>query len=132
MVIAAGEAPKTAPRRLLECSADVRSAVLVDAAGNLVAASEDDRSRARRLAELTRELIEAADAAAPEPTEQIEARVEGGAVFAVRTPRHTLACVTRRLALPALVLYDLRQTILRLEQAPGGSTRLGRGRSEDL
>ena len=102
---------KTAPRRLVETSTDVRCAVLVDAAGNLVAGSDDDRSRARRLAELTRELVEAADAAAPEPTEQIEARVEGGTVFAVRTPHHTLACVTRRLALPALVLYDMRQAI---------------------
>lgn len=116
-MIAAGESPKTAPRRLVECSADVRFAVLVDSAGNLVAASDEDRPRARRLAELTRELIEAADAAAPEPTEQIEARVEGGAVFAVRTPRHTLACVARRLALPALILYDLRQTISAMEEA---------------
>lgn len=117
MVIAPGEPPKTAPRRLVETSVDVRCAVLVDSAGNLVSASDDDRSRARRLADLTRELIEAADAAAPEPTEQVEVRVEAGSVFAVRTPRHTLACVTRRLALPALVLYDLRQTISAMEQA---------------
>ena len=115
-MIAAKEAQRTLPRQLVERSADVRCAVLVDSAGNLLAASEEDRARARRLAELTRELIEAADAAAPEPTEQIEVRVEGGAVFAVRTPRHTLACVGRRLALPALVLYDLRQTLLALEQ----------------
>jgi hypothetical protein len=101
----------------VERSADVRCAVLVDSAGNLVSASVEDRSRARRLAELTRALIEAADAAAPEPTEQIEARVDGGAVFAVRTPRHTLACVTRRLALPALVLYDLRQALSAAERA---------------
>lgn len=33
----------------------------------------------------------------------------------MRTVRHTLACVARRLALPALVLYDLRQTMLELE-----------------
>ena len=94
----------------------MRSAVLVDSAGNLVAASERDRPRARRLAELARELVEAADAVASEPTEQIEVRVEGGSVFAVRTPRHTLACVARRLALPALVLYDLRQAMLALER----------------
>ena len=109
-------AARTAPGRLVERSADVRSAVLVDSAGALVAASDDDRDRARRLAELARELIEAADAAAPEPTEQIEARIDGGAVFAVRTVRHTLACVAKRLALPALVLYDLRQTMLELER----------------
>lgn len=108
-------AARVAPGRLVELSADVRSAVLVDSAGALVAASDEDRPRAQRLAELARELIEAADAVAPEPTEQIEARIDGGAVFAVRTVRHTLACVAKRLALPALVLYDLRQTMLELE-----------------
>ena len=107
--------PKSAPTRLVERAADIRSAVLLDSAGALIAASDPDTARARRLAELTRELIEAADAVAPEPTEQIEARVDGGAVFAVRSVRHTLACVVRRLALPALVLYDLRQTMLELE-----------------
>ncbi len=106
---------RAAPARLVERAEDVRSAVLTDSAGALLAASDSDTARARRLAELTRELIEAADAVAPEPTEQIEVRVEGGAVFAVRTVRHTLACVARRLALPALVLYDLRQTMLELE-----------------
>ena len=108
---------KSAPARLVERAEDIRSAVLVDSAGALIACSDPDAGRARQLAELTRELIEAADAVAPEPTEQIEARVEGGAVFAVRTVRHTLACVARRLALPALVLYDLRQTMLELESA---------------
>jgi len=111
----AGDPEKPAPVRLVELSEDVRSAVLVDSAGALVAASDSDTVRARKLADLTRELIEAADAVAPEPTEQIEARVEDGAVFAVRTVRHTLACVARRLALPALVLYDLRQTMQELE-----------------
>jgi hypothetical protein len=101
----------------VDLSEDVRSAVLVDAAGALVAASDADAARAVRLAELARQLVEAADAVAPEPTEQIEARVEGGAVFAVRTVRHTLACVAHRLALPALVLYDMRQAMLELERA---------------
>ncbi len=98
-------------------SADVRAAVLLDPAGALIAASEEDDSRARRLGELARELVVASDAAADRPTEQIEAQVEGGAVFAVRSPRHVLACVVRRLALPSLILYDLRQTLLELEAA---------------
>lgn len=115
--MSADPAASTVPRRLVERSSDVRCAVLVDAAGNLIASSEDDPERGRRLAELTRALVEAADAAASEPTEQIEARVDAGAVYAVRSARHTLCCVTRRLALPALMLYDLRQEMLRLEGA---------------
>ena len=108
---------ESVPARLVERAVDIRAAVLVDSAGALIAASDPDTARARQLAELARELIEAADAVAPEPTEQLEARVEGGAVFAVRSVRHTLACVARRLALPALVLYDLRQAMLELEGA---------------
>ena len=93
-------------------SADVRAAVLLDAAGGLVAASGSDAGRGRRLGELAHELVMAADSAATEPTEQIEAQVPGGGVFAVRDARYTLACVTKRLALPALVLYDMRMTML--------------------
>jgi len=97
-------------------SADVRSAVLLDPAGGLIAASGDGKP-AQRLAGLAHDLVLAADAAADRPTEQIEAHVDTGAVFAVRSARHTLACVVRRLALPALILYDLRQTLLEVEAA---------------
>jgi predicted regulator of Ras-like GTPase activity (Roadblock/LC7/MglB family) len=99
------------PERLVEQSADVRSAVLIDAAGNLVGASEPDRERARRLAELAAELVATADSAADGPVEEIEAHTERGSVFAVRDTEHALACVARRQALPALALYDLRQAL---------------------
>ena len=79
----------------------------------MAASGPDDRGR--RLAELAHELVLAADSAAREPTEQIEAQVAGGGVFAVRDASHTLACVTKRLALPALVLYDMRMTMLDIE-----------------
>ena len=111
-------APDAATALLVEMSADVRAAAALDPAGGLVAASGADRTRARRLAGLAHELVSAADSASPEPIEQIEAQTVTGGVFVVRDARYTLACVTRRLALPALVLYDLRQTLLGLEQ-PG-------------
>ena len=103
--------------RLVETSADVRAAVLLDPAGGLIAASDGDKDRGRRLGELAHDLIRAADAASDLPTEQIEARVDAGAVFAVRSARHTLACVVRRLALPSLILYDLRRALLDVEAA---------------
>jgi len=78
--------------------------------------------RARRLAGLAHEVLSAVDSASTgagsEPNDVVsalEAQTLGGAVFAVRDARYTLACVTRRLALPALVVYDLRQTMLALE-----------------
>jgi predicted regulator of Ras-like GTPase activity (Roadblock/LC7/MglB family) len=100
----------------VQTSPDVRAAVLVDAAGALLDCSDADRDRSRRLAELAHGLVEAADAAASEPTEQIEAQAADGMVFVMRDSRGALACVARRLALPALVLYDLRET-LRAERA---------------
>lgn len=103
--------PADAPASLVEMSPDVRSAVLVDPAGGLVSASDDDRERARRLAGLAHEMISAVDSASVGASDALEAQTLGGAVFAVRDSRFTLACVTRRLALPALVVYDLRQTM---------------------
>jgi predicted regulator of Ras-like GTPase activity (Roadblock/LC7/MglB family) len=104
-------------RRLVDTSPDVHAAVLLDAAGSLQASSLADADRSRELAELAHRLVQRADAASAEPVEQIEVQVTGGAAYAVRSPRHVLACVTKRGALPALVLYDLRHALLELEAA---------------
>ncbi len=109
---------ESAPTHLVDMSADVRTAVLADPAGGLVSASEDlDGTRARLLAGLAADLFSAADTALGDPAHQVEAQVEGGGVFAVRNARHTLACVTWRPALPALVLYDLQSVLAELEGA---------------
>ena len=42
----------------------------------------------------------------------------GGAVFASRTPRWTLAAVAKRGALSSLMLYDLRALLGELEGGP--------------
>jgi hypothetical protein len=102
-------------RRLVDTSADVLAAVMLDAAGSQIASSDPDEERSRDLAELVRKLVERADAASVDPVEQIEIQVAGGSAFAVRSPAHVLACVTRRAALPALVLYDLRHALAEWE-----------------
>ena len=107
--------PERTAERLCELSSDARAAVLVDAAGSLAGAGDLDPERARALGELARELFEAVDRAprpdGVDPPEQVEAQVEGGAVFASRTPRWTLAVVARRAALSSLMLYDLRSVL---------------------
>jgi hypothetical protein len=114
--------PEAAPRRLLELSSDARSAVLLDAAGSPAASTEADPERGRALAELARELFETVDRATrdwdPDPPEQIEVQVPGGAVFASRTTRWTLAVVARRAALSSLMLWDLRAVLGELEGGP--------------
>jgi hypothetical protein len=114
--------PERAAERLCELSADVRAAVLLDAAGSLASASEEDVGRGRELGELARRLFEEVDRATrdweTEPPEQVEVQVPGGAVFASRTPRWTLAAVARRGALSSLMLYDLRAVLGELEGGP--------------
>jgi hypothetical protein len=75
--------------------------------------------RSGDLARLARELLEAVDRAHRDipggPPEQVEAQVDGGAVYASRTPRWTLAVVARRNALSSLMLMDLRAVLGELE-----------------
>ena len=118
--------PERAAERLCELSADVRAAVLLDAAGSLAGAGDEageaGRDEARALGELARQLFEEVDRATrdwdTEPPEQVEVQVPGGAVFASRTPRWTLAAVAKRGALSSLVLYDLKALLGELEGGP--------------
>jgi hypothetical protein len=111
--------PERTPERLCELNTDARAAVLLDAAGALAGCTDPDRERAERMAGLARALFRAVDStASPEPAEQVEAQVPGGAVFASRTPRWTLAVVARRAALSSLMLYDLRAVLRELEGGP--------------
>jgi hypothetical protein len=118
--MAGSQSPERVPARLCELSTDAREAVLLDAAGALAGCTIADRAHAEEFGRLARELFEALDSAgAPgEPAEQVEAQVPGGAVFASRTPRWTLAVVARRAALASLMLYDLRAMLGELEGGP--------------
>jgi hypothetical protein len=114
--------PEHAAERLCELSADVRAAVLLDAAGSLESACDEAGGQPKELAELARRLFEEVDRATrdwdTEPPEQVEVQVPGGAVFASRTPRWTLAAVAKRGALSSLMLYDLRALLGELEGGP--------------
>jgi hypothetical protein len=114
--------PERTAARLCELSSDARAAVLLDAAGSLAGSSESDPERAEALAQLTRELFETVDRATrdwdSDPAEQVEVQVSGGAAYASRTPRWTLAVVARRGALSSLMLYDLRAVLGELEGGP--------------
>ena len=111
--------PERTPERLCELNTDALAAVLLDAAGALAGCTDPDRDRAEQMAGLARQLFRAVDSASlPEPAEQVEAQVPGGAVFASRTPRWTLAVVARRAALSSLMLYDLRAVLGEVEGGP--------------
>jgi Roadblock/LC7 domain len=114
--------PERTAERLCELSADARAAVLLDAAGSLAGAYGVLEEDSGEFAELARKLFEAVDRAHRDipggPPEQVEAQVEGGTVYASRTPRWTLAVVGRRAALSSLMLMDLRAVLGELEGGP--------------
>jgi hypothetical protein len=112
--------PERTAERLCELSGDARAAVLLDAAGSLAGVHGVPAESSEELAGLARELFEAVDRADRDipggPPEQVEAQVEGGTVYASRTPRWTLAVVGRRSALSSLMLLDLRAVLGELEE----------------
>jgi hypothetical protein len=114
--------PERTAERLCELSADARAAVLLDAAGSMAGAYGLPKDGSGELGELARKLFEAVDRAHRDipggPPEQVEAQVEGGTVYASRTPRWTLAVVGRRAALSSLMLMDLRAVLGELEGGP--------------
>ena len=111
--------PERTAERLCELSADVRAAVLLDAAGVQAGGWGTSKAGSRELGELARELFEAVDRAHRDipggPPEQVEVQVERGTVYASRTPRWTLAAVARRSALSSLMLMDLRAVLAELD-----------------
>jgi predicted regulator of Ras-like GTPase activity (Roadblock/LC7/MglB family) len=114
--------PERTAERLCELSADARAAVLLDAAGSPAGSHGVTAKHSRDLGELAAELFAAVDRAHRDipggPPEQVEVQVEGGAVYASRTPQWTLVVVARRAALSSLMLMDLRAVLGELEGGP--------------
>ena len=99
--------PPLALDYLRELSADIRSGVVLDADGTLLAGPED-------LGDAARDLMEAAGDA-----KEVHVSMAEGGIFAARSDRHALVVVCGRLALPSLIRYDLRLVLADL----GGGTR---------
>ena len=104
-------APQAAAERLCRLSEDARAAVVLDASGQLAGASDGSSEQAAALGEAARALVEAVDAAAGGPPEQVEAHVDGGSVYVVRHGGYTLAAVAPRTALSSLMFYDARAVL---------------------
>ena len=88
--------PQLALDYLRELSADIRSGVVLDPDGALLAGPD-------HLADAARDLLDGAPDA-----EELHVSTADGAVFAARSSAHALVVVCGRLALPSLIRYDLR------------------------
>jgi predicted regulator of Ras-like GTPase activity (Roadblock/LC7/MglB family) len=114
-----GEAAERALAFLAELSPDLRGAAILDAAGAVLAATDEPR----RWEEDVAALLAVADRAGEEPVEQIHIATEQGEVFAIRNAGLTAVAVTERFALASVLLFDMR-SILR-DLAGGGDGLAG-------
>jgi len=114
--------PAEAIAELVQLSADVRSALLLDARGQLAAASDAERGEAMRAAAL--ELLEHADAddQGDHEVAQVEVTAPDAAVFCVRVRGWTLVALADRDALPSLMFLDMRSVLAKLEDHARGAS----------
>jgi len=98
--------PEAALEYLGELSTDIRAAVVLDGAGGRLAGDEALAAPARRI-------LEACD----HPLVEVE--TARGSVVLGRSDTHALAVVVGRLALPALVRYDVRRVLGDLARGRG-------------
>jgi predicted regulator of Ras-like GTPase activity (Roadblock/LC7/MglB family) len=103
--------PEAAIERLMSLSADVRAVVIAEPDSTVSACSEEG-PRADEMARLALDLFEQAEQLPGDRTDQLEAQVDSGAVYAVREPDgRVLVAVTDRAALSSLMFYDLRAAL---------------------
>jgi predicted regulator of Ras-like GTPase activity (Roadblock/LC7/MglB family) len=109
---------------LTEMSPDLRGAAIIDGEGAVLAASGEEPEA---WGEAARALLAAADAADPEPVEQVHVGSESGEVFALRHEGLAAVAVTERFALASLMLFDMRQALRDLGLARHGEVANGGG-----
>jgi hypothetical protein len=115
-----------AVRYLLELSTDIRGALLLDRAGELLAragqlASDDLASVGQRLADSARALSQNGRPGAAGDGEQVAIEIDvlatGGAMFLLGEADLMMACVTNRNVHPGLIFYDMHAVLRDLERA---------------
>jgi len=101
---------------LMEMSADLRGAAILDQAGSVLAASGEDE----RWAGPAAALLAAADEA-EEDVEQVHVAGERGEVFALRHAGFVAVAVTERFVLSSLMAFDMRCILRRLAKSKQGA-----------
>jgi predicted regulator of Ras-like GTPase activity (Roadblock/LC7/MglB family) len=103
---------------LAALSAQITSAVVVDADGGSVASTLDDE-RGKGLAQTVQELLAAADRVGDgRPVVQLEVTTAAGGVFLVRDGDLAIAATTRPEPAAGLVFYDLKACLRSIRAEP--------------
>ncbi len=101
---------------LEEVSPEMRGCAILDADGEVLAASESGGG----WNEAGRELLDAADAAGGERASHAHVATGDGEAFCVREGELAAVAVTERFALSSLMFFDLRAALRDLTRAPVG------------
>jgi predicted regulator of Ras-like GTPase activity (Roadblock/LC7/MglB family) len=102
---------------LTEISPQVRDVAIVGADGAVVGTNVADETRARRLADGARQLVDAAESMRP-GVAQLEAATVLGSVFVVRDGERLIAATTTPEPTVGLVFYDLKTCVRSIEESP--------------
>jgi hypothetical protein len=119
----AATSQELALRYLLELSSDIRLALLLDAAGALVAAAPHPPPG--RLAGLATEFSNEVGSlfGSGDDDIEIDAVCEGGVLFLIRFREGAMVCLTDRSVLPGLIFYDMHAVLTDLDRAAGAEAR---------
>jgi predicted regulator of Ras-like GTPase activity (Roadblock/LC7/MglB family) len=103
---------ETAPAltELTEISTQIKTAVVLDREGTVLAATVDD-DRAGRLAGAALELFRTADEKRERDLVQLDVALQGGSVFVVRDADRLIAATTAPEPTVGLVFYDLKSCL---------------------
>jgi orotate phosphoribosyltransferase len=123
-------------RELMQLSSQIRSAVVLESNGSVLAASSTDPAAVDALTASTLELVAAASELGTEGREvtRVEVELDEGAFFVVRDGGRTVGAVTGPNPTSGLVVYDLRtcaQAIDAPEAKNGASAGRRRARNEE-
>jgi len=110
-------------RYLLELSADIRGALLMDRAGALLASA--GRLPHDELAETARGIageMTTLAADGPGPVE-VDVLAAGGGMFAVAEDDRVMVCTTNRAVNPGLIFYDMHAVLRDMDRAAAAEGR---------
>jgi hypothetical protein len=110
-------------RYLLELSADIRGALLIDRGGKLIASAGLLPPEA--LADTCRRVVEEVAALAGDDGEVVEVDVFAarGALFVLAEAGHVMACTTNRAVNPGLIFYDMHAVLRDVDRAAAAEER---------
>jgi hypothetical protein len=119
----AATAHDLALRYLLELSADIRGALLMDRGGSLVASA--GLLPVEELAETGHRIARAVSGLAPDGGDTVEVDVFAtrGALFVLAEDAHVMVCTTNRSVNPGLIFYDMHAVLRDIDRAAAAEER---------